>query len=150
MPGAPWWAKLAWCPSMWWCTFHQFFPNLSLAKNCWNELKSLLGVTRLLSRRVAVMVASTHEPFLKKAESFPPLSMAHTLLNRVENFHSAWPLCWGVSGVVYSKSILIPSCLQSLLKSAFSPPLLQCSYRTWIPYLVFKNLDISFKKKLDA
>ena len=39
----------------------------------------------LFSRRIAVLTASSHKPFLKKVEKFPLLSMEETLLNWVAN-----------------------------------------------------------------
>ena len=41
----------------------------------------------LFLRRVAALTASAYELFLKK-EDFPPLNIAHTLLNRVTIFFS--------------------------------------------------------------
>ena len=92
------------------------------------------------------------------AVNFSPLSIVHTPLKRVANFHSTWPFCCGIHGAVYLKSIPSPSCVQALLKTMFSPALSQQMYYTCKLYLFSKFLikpnivstrsDFSFRNKL--
>ena len=148
MLGVPWLANLAqWdlsqyvviqiSSNFWTKDRMLLFPS---PKNYWNGLKSLLGVMRLFSRKVAVLAALVHKPFLRKAVNIVLLSMACTWLNRVVNFCPTHPFYWGAPGAIYSNSNPILSCLQTLSKSTFSFALLQHMYWTWILYLVFKFL----------
>ena len=122
------------CPGMWWNTFYQIIaPKLSYF---------LLPLQKMLkwiwiSCGGGQIVVKKSKLFLKKVELFPPLSMVHTLLKRMANFH-------------FTMLFLLWSTWFSVLKVNAHPILLARPFKMFIflridiPHTLHNNI-ITFK-----
>ena len=112
------------CHGVPWCILNQIFRLKSRCFSfpfqiCWNGLKSLIGVSRFFSRKVAELAALAHKPFFKKRRKF--LTIEHCMYPAEQN-GNFWQLChlsWITWYVVFELNTH-PFCLQALLKSSFS------------------------------